>query len=353
MQPFEKEKIMDRLFDFGIEIILFLQGLGAWLDAPMQFFSFLGNEEFFLLVMPAFYWCVSSAIGLRLGLLLLFSSNLNSIFKLVFHSPRPFWYSTHLRVLVSESSFGIPSGHAQNAAAVWGGLATSYKRTWVWITMLLVIFLIGISRLYVGVHFPRDVIVGWLLGALILVAYLALEKPVKTWWDRNNFPVRISTAFLVSLVLIVLGVLAKASLGTWTIPTLWFENAALASPAGELGDPLALAGIIGYSGALFGLILGASLLPLFGGFDAGGEYWKRGVRYIIGVIGVLLIWRGLALLFPGGENLLAFVLRYIRYALIGAWISGIAPLLFIRFGLASGLPELQGAGKEVRPSLST
>jgi hypothetical protein len=319
----------------------------------MLFFSFLGNEEFFLLIMPAFYWCVNPAIGLRLGLLLLLSSGLNATFKLIFHSPRPFWYDPQVRVLIAESTFGIPSGHAQHAAAVWGGLAASYKRKWIWIAMLLIIFLIGLSRVYVGVHFPQDVIGGWLVGALLLLAYLALEKPVKTWWEGNPLLWRISAAFLVSLALIGLVVLAKASLGSWTIPSLWLENAAVTSPEGELGNPLALAGITGYSGALFGLILGATLLPYFGGFEAGGEYWKRTARYIIGVIGVLLIWRGLGILFPGGENLMSFVLRYLRYALVGVWISGLAPLLYTRSGLATRSSKFHEVDSEVRKTLPT
>ncbi len=344
---------MEGLLNFGIEFILFLQGLGSWLDAPMLFFSFLGNEEFFLLIMPVFYWCISPVIGLRLGLLLLFSSSLNGILKLAFHGPRPFWLNPQVRVMVTETSFGVPSGHAQNAAAVWGGMASSYRRVWIWIIMLLVVALIGLSRLYAGVHFPQDVIGGWLLGGLVLLVYMAVEKPVKAWWERNPIGLRISAAFSVSLVLIGLAVLAKVSQGAWTIPSLWLENAATASPDGELGNPMALAGIVGQSGALFGLILGATLLPLFGGFDASGEYWKRAARYIVGVIGVLLIWRGLGVLFPGGENLAGFILRYLRYALVGAWVTGFAPLLYIRFGLATVSPGVQEAEPGVRPTLST
>lgn len=343
---------MEALQNFGIEFILLLQRLGSWLDSPMLFFSFLGNEEFFLLVMPAFYWCVSTVIGLRLGLLLLFSSTLNSIIKLVLHTPRPFWVDPRVRVIVTETTFGTPSGHSQNAAAVWGGLAHSYKRGWLWATALVVIFFTGISRLYVGVHFPHDAIVGWLTGGLILLIYLFFENPVKEWWKPRSLVVKLSAGFSVSLVLIALGIFARVSLGDWTIPSLWLQNAAISAPEGELGNPLALAGIVGNSGALFGLILGVTLLPRFGGFDAGGAYWKRAVRFIIGVIGVLLIWRGLGILLPSGENLVAFIFRYFRYVLIGAWISGFAPMLFVRIGLASGSIEVDETGREVSTSLA-
>jgi len=326
---------MEGINNFGVDFILFLQGIGNWLEYPMLFFTFLGNEEFFLLVMPAFYWCISSTVGLRLGILLLFSATLNSVFKLAFHSPRPYWYSQQVKAYLTESSFGIPSGHSQSAAAVWGGLASYYKRSWLWVITILTIFFIGLSRLYLGVHFPQDVLSGWLLGFIILVAYIGLEKQVGVWWRAQSISTRLLAGFLVSLLLIGLGVITKASLGYWSLPQDWLGNIAAAAPEAEPVNPTSLEGIIANSGALFGLIAGVTLLPLFGGFDAGGAYSKRAIRFIVGVIGVLLIWRGLGMLLPSGEDLLAYIFRYLRYALIGIWISGLAPLLFTRTGLAT------------------
>jgi hypothetical protein len=79
---------------------------------------------------------------------------------------------------------------------------------------------------------------------------------------------------------------------------------------------------------------GYILLLARGGFNAGGPAWQRLVRFLIGLVGVFLLWFGLGLIFPDGETLLPFLLRYIRYTLVGCWISGLAPLLFIRLRLA-------------------
>jgi hypothetical protein len=68
--------------------------------------------------------------------------------------------------------------------------------------------------------------------------------------------------------------------------------------------------------------------------QVGGAWWRRVLRFLIGVAGVLGLWAGLGALFPEGEFLLAYALRYLRYALVGAWISVLAPLVFIWFGLA-------------------
>jgi membrane-associated phospholipid phosphatase len=111
-----------------------IQGLGDWLIVPMKFFSFLGVEEFYLVALPFLYRCVDSGLGLRVGVMMLFSSGLNPILKIPFHGPRPYWVSTVIKPLWAETSFGMPSGHAQQAVAVWGFTAGSLRRTWAWVS---------------------------------------------------------------------------------------------------------------------------------------------------------------------------------------------------------------------------
>ena len=116
---------MDTLSGFDLGIVHAAQGLGAWLIAPMQLFTFLGREEFYLLLLPILYWCVSATLGLRVGMILLLSAGLNDLLKMAFALPRPYWVDPTVRALSPETSFGIPSGHAQNAVAVWGVIAST------------------------------------------------------------------------------------------------------------------------------------------------------------------------------------------------------------------------------------
>jgi hypothetical protein len=60
---------------------------------------------------------------------------------------------------------------------------------------------------------------------------------------------------------------------------------------------------------------------------------KRALRYVVGVIGVLVFWYGLGAVLPRGESLIPFMLRFVRYALVGAWISAGAPRLFEKLQL--------------------
>ncbi len=322
------------IWDWGIQTIMWLQGLGSWLVAPMKAFSFLGNEEFFLMVAPAIYWCVDAALGLRIGLFLMLSAGTNTIIKLALHAPRPYWYSPSVRAFTAEGSFGIPSGHAQNAVNVWGTLAAGLRRRWFWVSATLVILLIGLSRLYLGVHFPTDVLAGWLIGILLLWFLLKLAAPVDRWIQNHSLPAGLAAAFCLALALILAGALMRLSLSGWSLPSEWVENARNALPDADPIAPLAISGLITNAGAFFGLAAGALILRRRGGFDAGGPPWKRTVRYFVGVAGVLVLYMGLGAIFPRGESLLPYILRFIRYSLVGLWVTWLAPLAFYALKLA-------------------
>ncbi len=323
---------METIWDSGIAIVLFLQGLGEWLTAPMKFFSFLGLQEFYLLFMPALYWCLDASLGLRVGLILMLSAGLNDALRIAFHSPRPYWLSREVKALSSYSSFGLPSGHAQHAVSVWGLLAASLRRRWAWGVALALMFFIGLSRVYLAVHFPTDVIGGWLIGVLLLWAFLRWEAPVRDWLRERNVGQQVLIAFLASLGLLALSALSLVSLGDWQMPEAWAQNA-LAS-TGEAFDPLTPHDALNAAGTLFGLAAGVAWISRAGGFRSDGRAGKRLARYLLGLIGVFLLWYGLGAIFPRQATLLGYSLRYLRYALVGGWTSAGAPTLFLRLKLA-------------------
>ncbi len=329
---------MKMILDLGIQIVLFLQGLGGWLAAPMKAFTFLGNEQFFLLLAPIVLWCYDMALGLRLGLVLMLSSGLNSAIKIALHGPRPYWYSPDVKAYSTETSFGLPSNHAQSAVVFWGALAAGIRRRWAWIVAILIAFFIGLSRIYLAVHFPTDVLVGWLIGAVLLWLILRLEPAFIRWWKGLAAVTQLLTAFVASLVLISFSVLAKLSLGAYVIPPEWIAQSRQFFPQGPDPAPLALAGVVSNGAVFFGLIAGMIFIQLRGGFSTPGQWYQYILRYLIGVVGVLIIWFGLDLLFgklfPNDEAFLALVARYIRYGLVGTWVTGFAPWIFVRLRLA-------------------
>ena len=324
---------MDGLIAGGIQWILAIQGLGAWLEAPMKLFSFLGTENFFLLVLPLIYWCVDAQLGIRVGFILITSSYVNGIFKLWFAGPRPYWVSDKVIPFSAESSFGVPSGHAQNAVTNWGMLAAGSRRRWAWAVAIALMFFIGFSRWYLGVHFPHDVFLGWLLGAMLLWAFLRYWDAVAAWLAAQTVTTQVLSAFLVSLVFVVVGAASVGRLDGYVFPEAWRANALRA--ADELPAPVSMEDSLTSAGLFFGLALGLAWIKSKGGYQASGPVLKRALCFFIGVIGVLVLWRGLGLVFPHQEDVLSYTLRYVRYALVGAWVSGGAPWLFFRFKLAN------------------
>jgi len=313
---------------WGIEWIVSLQAAGGAVSTQvMNLFTFLGSEWFYLLVMPALLWCVSASLGLRLGLLLLTSACVNSILKLTFGLPRLYWVDSRVRALTVETSYGLPSGHAQNAVVLWGYLAYRLRRWRATILALALIAAISFSRVYLGVHFPADVAAGWLIGGLLLVLFVLLEEPVAGWFARHSLGTRLLVAGMGSFSLTVLGWIALQATAGREIPAEWIANILAATESGFTAQ--SLSDVISAGGALFGFSLGAVLLAHWGQFDAKGSAWLRLTRFFVGLAGVLALDIGLTAFMPDGE---AF--RFLRYGLVAFWIAYGAPRVFVALRLA-------------------
>ena len=201
------------------------------------------------------------------------------------------------------------------------------KSRWLTSIIIVIIFLVGLSRLYLGVHFISDVLAGWLAGGLMVWAFVILEKPVLAFWRKQGFSLQVLLALASSLAMIFLAWIARVSLGSWTIPAAWLQNAR--SPI----DPLALSDIFTTAGLWLGLCVGAAWFCRLGGFSARGSERQKILRYCVGLAGLGLFWYGLGAVFPRSETLISYSLRYLRYALCGFWVTALAPLVFRKLHL--------------------
>lgn len=323
---------MESLFPIEINFTLFLQSLGAWLATPFKLITSLGNEDFYILIMPMLFWCINSVMGIRAGVMLLISGGIKDFLKVIIHTPRPYWVDTRVKAFTAESSFGMPSGHSMDAASIWGIIVASQKRRWVTWLAILLIFLIGLSRIYLGVHFLHDVLSGWLVGGLLLWGYLVIEKPVSVWLNKKTLSFQITFAFAFSLLLIALALLARALISGWQMPAVWTQNAFTASES--LPDPLNLDGSVTLAGVAFGFLGGlAWWIKKYGTPQVGKKSAKLILRYLVGMIGVAILYVGLKLIFPVEPEVLGLIFRYIRYALVGVWVTAGAPFVFKKVNL--------------------
>jgi membrane-associated phospholipid phosphatase len=317
-----------------------------------KYITILGNEEFFLLMIPLVYWCISSRRGLQLGALVIGGDALNVLLKLLFALPRPYWVDDSVRALSTDPSFGLPSSHAQNALAVWLFLAyvASKKygrfRPYFFGGAILLIALISLSRVVLGVHFPSDILGGWIFGIFILAGYFVLEPRLSDSWKYMLTAERIRWVAIMFFVLCLLsvGCISKAKhvdsnavfpvhVGSFVagLEMRWMTYHAATVRGTEA--------VFARGGALFGLLMGLVFLAE-SRFDANGTLRQKVLRFLIGFVGILIIWRGLATVFPKGESDVALVFRFVRYALLTLWVTWLWPLLWNRQKLGKGISPL-------------
>ena len=287
---------------WGIDVIVWLQQASPTLDLIFKFFTFLGNELFFLVFLPVVIWCVDYSRGVRLTILFLASAYLNSFAKALGRQPRPFEFDPRAKKLVEATGFGLPSGHTQSTVTIWGYIAARFRNRATLIIAVVMIIMIPLSRIYLGVHFPTDVIGGYILGLVIVIIYLKVESPLINWLKSRALTVQLVIAVILPLLMMLIY-------------------------PGEIMDSIPTCATL--LGGGIGLALAAQLVE----YNATGVWWKRVLRYLVGMVIVSLFYFGLKMVFKGLEP--APVYRFIRYTLVGFSIVFLAPWIFNLIKLAS------------------
>jgi membrane-associated phospholipid phosphatase len=151
------------------------------LDALFLIITNLGSENAYIALLAVYYW-LNPVVGRTFGALFGVSVSLNTLLKVAFNLPRPYQLDPTLKIskaaIETGGGGGLPSGHAQNAAFAWGFLALDQRKSWVTALSVALIFAIGFSRVYLGVHFVSDVLVGFAVGAVIAFAAARIRIPV-------------------------------------------------------------------------------------------------------------------------------------------------------------------------------
>ena len=286
---------MGELIAWGTRIIQLVQMFSSpALDAVFKALTFLGDEQFYLLLVPLLYWCVDKYLAMHLAFVYLGSAYVNTTLKTAFAVPRP--SPSQVRVVTPIDSYSFPSGHAQTASAGWVYLAIRVRKAWFWLVAVLLVFGVSLSRVYLGVHYPQDVIIGTLLGLIIALGYHALARRLGTRAAGLPLWTKVVVACAVPLLLLLLHV----------------EDDTVASMA-----------------TLLGLGVGVVLEREWVRFRTAGSVFQRGLRLALGLVVMLTIYLGLKLVFPAGP-----VFRGVRYALVGLWASLGAPWLFVKLRVA-------------------
>lgn len=322
---------MDAVLEFGLEATRWLQINYPQLEGFLQFLSDIGRFEFYLAVLPLIYWCISKPLGISLTFLLAIADAATNITKHWLRGPRPYWLEPELG-LSSEPSYGLPSGHAMTSSVAYLFLAAWLRRRWVWLLCLLMVFFMGVSRVFLGVHFVHDVIAGFLLALLILLGYFLWKRYAHAKFRKRILGQRLLLAILLPLFFTILYVALLFAVGEPDTTVAWADIIPEIERSSLEVATTALATLLGLG---VGFVLESSRVR----FLTAGPVWKRGLRYLIGIAGVIVIWQGLGAVFPRDPLPLAIPLRALRYFLMGLFAAYYAPMLFVRLGLAQAEPE--------------
>lgn len=251
--------------------------------------TFLGDPMLLIVLLVLGYWLIDRDGCRRLIILVLMSLMLNAALKGFFQVPRP-----GIPHLVPATGWAFPSGHAQTAAVFWAGLALERRWRRAWPLAALAVVGVAASRVYLGVHYPVDVVCGVAIG-LVTVA-------VAGWLVRHPPAWRVPDHLAAGAI--AAGVIA------------WL----LVPPGGEAGGT-ALGGI------LVGFWIAERYQRRWLDFAVPRIGWQRLVVALLGLAVAVGLRSGLA---AALAELPAGIADFTCHGLIGAWIGGVGPWVFVR-----------------------
>ena len=290
---------MNGILAWGLDVIRFLQGFETpWLTGLMKGITFFGSEGFFIVALPVLYWAVDRERGARIVLVFVFSVFVNLWLKDLWGQPRPFELDRAL-ALAKEIGHGLPSGHSQSSMVFWGMAIALFPKPWGLTLAVVMPLLVGLSRVYLGVHFPTDVFAGWGIGLVFVIAdRLAADR-----FDK---------------LLEFLG-------GRWRFITLAFV--AFIMNALHHSD-------VSMSGAFLGAGVGFVWAKDKADFSVEGSLISRVGRVLFGLALIVAVYLLLKMITPAPDAELYTLARFIRFGFVGFLGAFVAPWSFLKLRLA-------------------
>lgn len=305
---------MDLLFgDLGKELIILIQTfLSPLLDIPFLIVSFMGDELVFIILIGGIYWIFSKKEGIKLLYYMGLTGFLNTFLKGVFGTLRPYQvYPNEISAISTASGYSFPSGHAMSSTVFYTYGMNKFKTNNLLVFLLsILILVIAFSRIYLGVHYLSDVLIGILVGLIILHILIKISPWVENLLvDMPSFTI-ISLGFLVSFVLLMIS----------TVSTITFGNELDIAPNGE------------FPGVIAGATLGLVLEKRFIGFNT--DNLKTGTKFMrlfFGYFIVLNIYILINVAFSQIQDEMKVLTDYLSFFLLSFSAAFIVPYVFSKF----------------------
>ena len=164
-----------------MEVLYFFESIrNVVLDTFFSVITLGGEETVFMALGMIFFWCVNKYRGYYLLCVGFAGTVINQFLKMLFRVPRPWIKDPNFTIVESAkdaaTGYSFPSGHTQTSVGLFGGIALTTKQIWLRIVGIALAVLVPISRLYLGVHTPADVLVSTIVALILVFAFLPLFK---------------------------------------------------------------------------------------------------------------------------------------------------------------------------------
>lgn len=277
-----------------MEVIQYIQGFAnPFLDFFFSTITHIGGSTVGIIFSILLFWCVNKRLGYKFLYAVIFSFSLNNLIKGFFNSSRPIGQPGILsRNIATATGSSFPSGHSQASATTFTFLISQYRNIYIWIIGIFMMIMVPLSRLYLGVHWPKDVIAGTIIG---IISVFISNKIFESSFDK-------------SLSLIIYSLILFVIIGIFV-------------PSNDLSKSL---------GAFIGLVVSLIIEKKFINFDPTGSFINHLIKCLIGVIGALIIYLVFSKFLPSSN-----FFSLLKYSLIVMWAVSISPYIFIKFKLCN------------------
>ncbi|MCH3918011.1 MAG: phosphatase PAP2 family protein [Spirochaetia bacterium] len=285
-------------------ILMFFQHIGnPALDIFFQVITLFGEQGILILVGITVLYAMDKDEGFALVTTILAAILSMGCIKAIVKAPRPFQVLDSIKGkrLATATGYSFPSGHTTGASVTYNSLARYIKTQKAWVVASIMVVLVAISRLYLGVHWPVDVAVGYLIG--IACTFLLPDRLLDLCRNKKK---KIKFSSIVGSILtagaLALGFLLQAKL----IEAVAFTD---------------LFKIMAFGGTGY---LGFALETAYLDIDLRGTKTTKAIRIASCITAVIVFLAGIKLLLPAALYIPG---AFLRYSLSGIWVTFLFPLL--------------------------